>query len=102
MKTLHVSVISVLALCSCNSNHLSRQMAAELISKQQNLPATQTIVFGRYIRRAWGVPSFMPAACVVSERPGDQYSDVQQRLAQWQSMGLIRIGEAQERKGECN
>lgn len=92
--------LATILLCSC-SNDLSRQKAAELISRQQKLPATQTIVLGRYFKRAWSDPSWIPAACLVSGG-GKEYSDVEQSLAEWQSKGLISIGEDQTKKGECN
>jgi hypothetical protein len=97
--------LAVMLICSCNNNNLSRQKAAELISRQLKLPATQTIVLGSYFKRAWSDPASGPfgisAACLVSG--GDKtYSDVAQSLGELQSKGLISIGERNDHNGECN
>ena len=111
MKTAKTVTASMLVLSisllvvSCSSNDLSRQKAAELISRQQKLPVTQTIVLGSYFKRAWSDPASgafgISAACLVSG--GDKtYSDVAQSLAELQSKGLISIGERKDHNGECN
>lgn len=104
MKTLRFLLIPILFLCACNRNDLSRQEAAELISRQQNLPSTQTIVLGRYIKKSWSSPGsgFMPPVTVCVVEGGETYSDAQQRLADWQSKGLISTGETEEHSGACN
>lgn len=99
MSKWRVLLVPILFLCACGGNGLSRTRAAELIAKDQKLPATQTIVFGTYIKKSWSDPSWMPAVCLVN---GERYSDVQQQLAEWQGKGLISIGEAAEHKGECH
>ena len=104
MKKLPFLLVSIILLSSC-SNNLSRQKAAELISRQQKLPVTQTIVLGSYFKRAWSDPASgafgISAACLVSG--GDKnYSDVAQSLAELQSKGLISIGERKDHNGECN
>jgi hypothetical protein len=91
--------LATMLICSC-SNDLSRQKAAELISKQLELPTIETTQLGKsYLKNSWGDPSMMPAVCVVT---GDQYSDVKKRLDELQAKDLIRIGENQQHEGECN
>lgn len=97
--------LATVLVCSCNSNSLSRQKAAELISKQLKLPVPQTIVLGSYFKRSWSDPASGPfgisAACLVSGS-GKSYSDVEKFLAELQTKGLISIGERKEHEGECN
>lgn len=97
--------LATMLICSCSGNNLSRQKAAELISRQLKLPATQTIVLGSYFKRSWSDPASGPfgisAACLVSGG-GKDYSDVEQFLAGLQSKGLITIGERKDHNGECN
>ena len=97
--------LATMLICSCSGNNLSRQKAAELISRQLKLPATQTIVLGSYFKRSWSDPASGPfgitAACLVSGG-GKDYSDVEQILAELQSKGLISIGERKDHNGECN
>ncbi|MEK6320241.1 MAG: hypothetical protein AABN33_01020 [Acidobacteriota bacterium] len=90
--------LATMLLCSC-SNDLSRQKAAELIARQQKLPAIETIQLGKsYLKESrhdsWGV-------CMVI---GDKYSDsgVKERLDGLQAKGLISIGEKKQHEGECN
>lgn len=90
--------LGTMLICSC-SNDLSRQKAAELISKQQKLPTIETIQLGKsYLKESrhdsWGV-------CMVI---GDKYSDsgVKERLDGLQAKGLISIGEKKQHDGECN
>lgn len=89
---------------SCSSNDLSRSKAAELITKQQKLPLTQTVVLGSYFKNASSAPASGPfgisSACLVSG-DGDKYADVEKALAELKSNGLISIGEKTERSGEC-
>lgn len=88
-----------------STNALSRKKAEELIVKALNLPATQTIVLGSYFKRSWSDPASGPfgisAACLVSGG-GKDYSDMKQILDEWESKGLISIGEQNDHKGECN
>ena len=76
--------LATMLICSW-SNNLSRQKAAELISRQLKLPATQTIVLGSYFKRSWSDPASGPfgitAACLVSGG-GKDYSDVERNLAE--------------------
>lgn len=88
--------LATMLLCSC-SNDLSRQKAAELISRQQKLPAIETTPLGKsYLKESrhdsWGV-------CMVI---GDKYSDVKGRLDELQAKGLISVGEKSAHEGECN
>lgn len=88
--------LATMLLCSC-SNDLSRQKAAELISRHQKLPAIETIQLGKRVLKdsrhdSWGV-------CL---NIGDKYSDVKGRLDELQAKGLISIGENQQHEGQCN
>lgn len=97
--------LAIMLICSCNSNDLSRQKAAELISKQQKLPVTQTFVLGSYFKSSRSDPASGPfgmtAACLVSGG-GEDYSEVKQVLTELQSKGLITVGERTDKNGECN
>ena len=99
MKQLRALLVLVVVVSACSGNNLSRQKAAELISRQLGLPAAQTIVIGTYIKKSWSDPSWLPAVCLVT---GERYSDVQGRLAEWESRGLITIAESRQHQGECN
>lgn len=83
------------------SNSLSRQRAAELISRQQHLPTAIITTFGTYSNKAWSNPSRFPAACVVNEQ-SDTYASMKERLEDWRTKGLITLGETQTHQGECN
>jgi hypothetical protein len=101
MKTLHLLSISFLFLCSCSSNGLSRQKAANLISQQQGLPSTQTVrVFSKYLKRSWSNPTSGFAAITICNYSGETFSDVQQRLTEWQSKGVVSLGESTD-GGDC-
>jgi hypothetical protein len=86
---------------------LSRQKAAELISKQQNLPSTQIIALSRHIMKSWDDPdrsgSIMPAItlCVVNQS-GETYADLQPRFQQWTEKGLLHVVQEDEHSGNCN
>jgi hypothetical protein len=101
MKKWHVFMVPVLLIycCGCSRNDLSRPKAAELIAIQQKLPIVQTTVFGKYVKKSWSDPSWMPAVCMYNE---NDYAEAQPRLASWASKGLITISESEERKGECH
>jgi hypothetical protein len=97
-------VLAATLICSC-SNNLSRHKAADLISQQLKLPATQTVVLASYFKKSWSDPASGPfgisAACLVSG-DGKNYSDMKQILAGLESKGLISIGERKDHEGECN
>jgi hypothetical protein len=98
IRSFHVVLFSLL-LVSCG-NKLSRGKAEELIAKNMNLPAIQTIQLGTsFLKRSWSDPSRMPAMCMGT---GEKYSDVQARLDELQSKGLISVGEYHQHRGECN
>jgi hypothetical protein len=102
MPARHLWLLCVFLLCSCG-NGLSRGKAEDLISKQLSLPATHTTkLFGYYSKRFWSDPVVGFGTITICRDDGIQFADNEQQLNEWQSKGLITIGESSGKSGACH
>lgn len=99
--TIVCLLLLLLLLNACNRHALSRGKAASIIEKNQSLPKAVAVeIFKKYLIKEVPKPIRGFANITLCVFNGEKYSDVQTRLQDWQTKGLIAVGETYE-GGTC-